>query len=331
MKTYYDKDADLSIIQNKKVAIIGYGSQGKAHALNLQDSGVTELVVALREESPNRAIVSADGLAVKTLEETAVWADVIMMLTPDEVHAEIYINYLKDNMKEGSALLFAHGLSIHFNLIEPRQDLDIIMVAPKGPGHQVRTEYQRNAGIPCLLAVEQNATGTALELGISYAAAIGGGRSAILETSFKNECETDLFGEQSVLCGGLTNLMRCGFETLVEAGYPEEMAYFETVHEVKLVVDLFYHNGLTSMRDTISNTAEFGDYVSGSRIINADTKARMKEVLNNIQNGTFTKDFVDDYQAGRPIIKKARKEWSEHPMEAIGKKLRNMMPWLSNK
>ncbi len=329
MQIFYDKDANLDIIRGKKVAIIGYGSQGHAHAQNLRDSGVKEIVIALREDSNSRDAAKAAGFEIETPKEAALWADVVMMLAPDEVQAEIYVNDLKNNLKKDAALLFAHGLNIHFKLIKPRDDLDVIMVAPKGPGHLVRAEYSRNAGVPCLLAVEQDATGSARDIGMSYASAIGGGRSGIIETSFKDECETDLFGEQAVLCGGLTCLMRSGFETLVEAGYPEEMAYFETVHEMKLIVDLIYAGGLVAMRDSISNTAEFGDYVSGPKVIDDSIKEKMKEVLADIQSGKFTKEFMADYHAGRPIIKQARKKWTAHAMEKTGDNLRSMMPWLS--
>jgi len=330
MKVFYDRDADLNIIKGKKVAVIGYGSQGHAHAQNLRDSGVSEVLIGLREGSSSRKAAAAAGFKIKTPAEAAAWADVVMVLTPDETQADLYKDDLEANLKEGAALFFAHGLNIHFKLIEPRADLDVIMVAPKGPGHLVRAEYNRDAGVPCLLAVHQDATGSARDLGMSYASGIGGGRSGIIETSFKDECETDLFGEQAVLCGGLTCLMKSGFETLTEAGYPEEMAYFETVHEMKLIIDLIYSGGLVAMRDSISNTAEYGDYMSGPRIIDEDqVKARMKEVLSDIQTGKFTKDFIDDYKAGRPDIKAQRTSWAKHPIELVGKKLRDMMPWLT--
>ena len=267
MKVYYDKDADLSLIQSKKVAIIGYGSQGHAHALNLKDSGVSEICVALRDGSSSIEKAKNAGFEVMNVADAARWADVMMMLTPDELQADIYNDDIKDNLKEGSALLFAHGLNIHFNLIDPRPDLDIFMVAPKGPGHTVRSEYQRNAGVPCLIAIHQDATSTAKDIGLSYASAIGGGRAAIIETSFKEECETDLFGEQAVLCGGVVELIRNGFDTLVEAGYAPEMAYFECLHEMKLIVDLMYEGGIKNMNYSISNTAEYGEYVSGPVVV----------------------------------------------------------------
>lgn len=267
MKVYYDKDADLEIIQSKKVAVIGYGSQGHAHALNLKDSGVSEVCVALREDSSSVEKAKNAGFNVMNVADAAKWADVMMMLTPDELQADIYNDEIKDNLKEGSALLFAHGLNIHFDLIKPREDLDILMVAPKGPGHTVRSEYERNAGVPCLIAVDKDSTGNATQLGLSYASALGGGRAAIIETTFKEECETDLFGEQAVLCGGVVELIRNGFETLVEGGYAPEMAYFECLHEMKLIVDLMYEGGINNMNYSISNTAEYGGYVSGPAVV----------------------------------------------------------------
>ncbi|HBN50647.1 MAG TPA: ketol-acid reductoisomerase, partial [Thalassospira sp.] len=267
MRVYYDRDADVNLIKTKKVAIIGYGSQGHAHALNLHDSGVKDVVVGLREGSSSRKKAENAGLKTMTPAEAAAWADVVMILTPDEHQAAIYANELRDNLKDGAALLFAHGLNVHFGLIEPRADLDVMMIAPKGPGHTVRSEYKRGGGVPCLVAIEQNASGNALELALSYASAIGGGRSGVIETSFREECETDLFGEQAVLCGGLTQLIKYGFETLTEAGYAPEMAYFECLHEVKLIVDLMYEGGMANMRYSISNTAEYGEYVSGPRIL----------------------------------------------------------------
>lgn len=287
MKVYYEKDADIELIKGKKVAVVGYGSQGHAHVLNMRDSGVTELCVALREGSPSAAKAQAEGIEVKTVEEAAKWADIVMMLTPDELQRDIYNNHLHANMKEGSALMFAHGLAIHFGLIEPRPDMDVFMVAPKGPGHTVRSEFARGGGVPCLIAIHQDASGHAHALGLSYAAAVGGGRSGIIETSFREECETDLFGEQAVLCGGVVGLIQAGFETLVEAGYAPEMAYFECLHEVKLIVDLIYEGGIANMNYSISNTAEFGEYVTGPRIVTAETKAEMKRVLEDIQSGRF--------------------------------------------
>ena len=287
MKVYYDKDADLKIIQSKKVAVIGYGSQGHAHALNLKDSGVSEVCVALREDSSSVEKAKNAGFNVMNVSDAAKWADVMMMLTPDELQADIYNDEIKDNLGEGSALLFAHGLNIHFDLIEPRDDLDILMVAPKGPGHTVRSEYERNAGVPCLIAVDQDSTGNATQLGLSYASALGGGRAAIIETTFKEECETDLFGEQAVLCGGVVELIRNGFETLVEGGYAPEMAYFECLHEMKLIVDLMYEGGINNMNYSISNTAEYGGYVSGPAVVGSESKVAMKKVLENIQSGKF--------------------------------------------
>jgi ketol-acid reductoisomerase len=279
MKVYYDKDADLEIIQSKKVAVIGYGSQGHAHALNLKDSGVSEVCVALREDSSSVEKAKNAGFNVMNVADAAKWADVMMMLTPDELQADIYNDEIKDNLKEGSALLFAHGLNIHFDLIKPREDLDILMVAPKGPGHTVRSEYERNAGVPCLIAVDKDSTGNATQLGLSYASALGGGRAAIIETTFKEECETDLFGEQAVLCGGVVELIRNGFETLVEGGYAPEMAYFECLHEMKLIVDLMYEGGINNMNYSISNTAEYGGYVSGPAVVGSESKVAMKKVL----------------------------------------------------
>ena len=298
MKVYYDKDADLEIIQSKKVAVIGYGSQGHAHALNLKDSGVSEVCVALREDSSSVEKAKNAGFNVMNVADAAKWADVMMMLTPDELQADIYNDEIKDNLKEGSALLFAHGLNIHFDLIKPREDLDILMVAPKGPGHTVRSEYERNAGFPCLIAVDKDSTGNATQLGLSYASALGGGRAAIIETTFKEECETDLFGEQAVLCGGVVELIRNGFETLVEGGYAPEMAYFECLHEMKLIVDLMYEGGINNMNYSISNTAEYGGYVSGPAVVGSESKVAMKKVLENIQSGKFVKDWMNENKSG---------------------------------
>ncbi len=329
MRVYYDQDADVNLIKSKKVAIVGYGSQGHAHALNLRDSGVKEVVVALRASSDSVKKAEGENLKVMTPAEAAKWADVVMLLVPDELQADIYNDDIKDNLKQGAALAFAHGLNIHYRLIEPRADLDVIMIAPKGPGHTVRSEYQRGAGVPCLLAVEQDATGNAHDIGLAYASAIGGGRSGVIETSFREECETDLFGEQAVLCGGLTSLIMAGYETLVEAGYAKEMAYFECLHEVKLIVDLIYEGGIANMRYSISNTAEYGDYVSGPRLIDADVKARMKEVLDDIQSGRFTSRWMSECKAGQPSFKAMRRRGSEHDIEKVGKKLRAMMPWIA--
>jgi ketol-acid reductoisomerase len=329
MRVYYDRDADVNLIKSKKVAIIGYGSQGHAHALNLRDSGATEVAVGLRPGSATCKKAEAEGLKVMSPADAAKWADVVMMLTPDELQAEIYTNDLVGNLKQGAALVFAHGLNIHFGLIEARADLDVFMVAPKGPGHTVRGEYVKGGGVPCLVAVAQNATGNALEIALSYASAIGGGRSGVIETTFREECETDLFGEQVVLCGGLTKLIQYGFETLVEAGYAPEMAYFECLHEVKLIVDLIYEGGIANMRYSISNTAEYGDYVTGPRIITAETKAEMKRVLDDIQSGRFVRDWMTECKAGQPSFKATRRIQSEHAIEDVGGKLRAMMPWIS--
>jgi len=329
MRVYYDRDADVNLIKSKKVAIIGYGSQGHAHALNLHDSGVKEVVVGLREGSSSRKKAEAAGLKTMTPAEAAAWADVVMMLTPDEHQAAIYADELHNNLKQGAALLFAHGLNVHFGLIEPRADLDVMMIAPKGPGHTVRSEYKRGGGVPCLVAIEQNASGNALEVALSYASAIGGGRSGVIETTFREECETDLFGEQAVLCGGLTQLIKYGFETLTEAGYAPEMAYFECLHEVKLIVDLMYEGGMANMRYSISNTAEYGDYVTGPRVIDPSVKERMKEVLTDIQEGKFVRDFVQEMHCGQPMFKATRRLHAEHEIEEVGTKLRAMMPWIA--
>jgi ketol-acid reductoisomerase len=328
MRVYYDRDADVKLITAKKVAIVGYGSQGHAHALNLRDSGVKNVAVALREGSASRPKAEADNFKVLSSIEAAKWADVIMVLTPDELQAEVYRDHLRANMKKGAAIAFAHGFNIHFKLIEPRPDIDVFMVAPKGPGHTVRSEYQRGAGVPSLVAIEQDATGNGLEVALSYASAIGAGRSGIIETTFREECETDLFGEQSVLCGGLTSLILAGYETLTEAGYAPEMAYFECLHEVKLIVDLIYEGGIANMRYSISNTAEFGDYVSGPRLIDDGVKARMKAILSDIQAGRFAKDWMLENAAGQPSFKALRRRAAEHPIEEVGEKLRAMMPWI---
>ena len=329
MRVYYDRDADVNLIKGKKVAIVGYGSQGHAHALNLKDSGVKDVVVALRAGSATAKKAEGAGRKVMTAVEAAKWADIVMILVPDELQAQLYKDDLRDNMKKGAALVFAHGFNIHFQLIEPRPDMDVFMIAPKGPGHTVRGEYQKGGGVPCLIAVHQDATGTAHDIGLSYASAIGGGRSGVIETTFREECETDLFGEQSVLCGGLTQLIQAGFETLVEAGYAPEMAYFECLHEVKLIVDLIYEGGIANMRYSISNTAEYGDYVTGPRLIDAGVKARMKEVLDDIQSGRFARNWVQENQAGQPYFKATRRKSSEHQIEEVGAKLRAMMPWIA--
>jgi len=329
MRVFYDRDADVNLIKSKKVAIIGYGSQGHAHANNLRDSGVKDVVVALRPGSASAAKAETAGFKVMGNAEAAKWADVVMILAPDELQAALYNNELQPNMRDGTALAVAHGLSIHFRLIEPRPDMDVFMVAPKGPGHTVRSEYLRGAGVPCLLAVEQNPSGNALEIGLSYACAIGGGRAGVIETTFREECETDLFGEQSVLCGGLTSLILAGYETLVEAGYAPEMAYFECCHEVKLIVDLIYEGGIANMRYSVSNTAEYGDYSRGPRVIGDSVRAEMKKILADIQSGRFAKDWVLENKAGQPSFKAMRASSAAHPIEAVGERLRAMMPWIA--
>jgi ketol-acid reductoisomerase len=329
MRVYYDRDADLARILDKKVAVIGYGSQGRAHALNLHDSGVANVAVALRPGSATAKKVEADGLKVMTNAEAAAWADVIMILAPDELQREIYDRDIAPNIRDGAALLFAHGLNVHFRLIEPRASIDVLMVAPKGPGHTVRGEYAKGGGVPCLIAVHQDATGGALDLGLAYASAIGGGRSGVIETTFREECETDLFGEQAVLCGGLVELIRAGFETLVEGGYAPEMAYFECLHEVKLIVDLIYEGGISNMNYSISNTAEYGEYVSGPRLVTPETKAEMKKILTDIQEGRFVRDWMNECAAGQPSFKAIRRRAAEHPIEDVGGRLRAMMPWIT--
>jgi ketol-acid reductoisomerase len=328
MRVYYDRDADLNLIKGRKVVIVGYGSQGHAHALNLHDSGVKEVCIALRPGSASAKKAEAAGLKVMGVAEASKWADLVMMLTPDELQADIYRDHIAPNIRDGAALAFAHGLNVHFNLIEPKKSIDVIMIAPKGPGHTVRGEYTKGGGVPCLVAVSQDASGNALDLALSYASAIGGGRSGVIETTFREECETDLFGEQVVLCGGLVELIRGGFETLVEAGYAPEMAYFECLHEVKLIVDLIYEGGIANMNYSISNTAEFGEYVSGPRIITSDTKTEMKKVLKDIQSGAFTSEWMREYRAGLAKFKATRRLNDEHPIEEVGQRLRAMMPWI---
>ena len=328
MRVYYDRDADVGLIKKKKVVIVGYGSQGHAHAANLKDSGVAEVAVALRSDSSSRAKASDAGFKVMDVVEASQWGDVIMMLTPDELQADIYADEIAENIRPGAAIAFAHGLNVHFNLIEPRSDIDVFMVAPKGPGHTVRSEYARGGGVPCLIAVHQDSSGNAHEIGLSYASAVGGGRSGIIETTFQEECETDLFGEQAVLCGGLCELIKAGFETLVEAGYAPEMAYFECLHEVKLIVDLIYEGGIANMNYSISNTAEYGEYVTGPRIITDETKAEMKRVLEDIQAGRFTRDWMVENKARQTSFKATRRRNAEHPIEQVGAELRAMMPWI---
>ena len=329
MRVFYDRDADLNLIKKKKVAIVGYGSQGHAHANNLKESGVGDVVTALRPDSASRPKAKAAGIEVKTVPEAAAWANVLMMLTPDEHHGDLYRDEIAGNLSEGAALAFAHGFSIHFRQVEPRPDLDVFMIAPKGPGHTVRSEYQKGGGVPCLLAVEQDASGNAHDIGLSYGAAIGGGRAGIIETSFREECETDLFGEQVVLCGGLTSLIQAGYEVLVEAGYAPEMAYFECLHEVKLIVDLIYEGGIANMRYSISNTAEYGDYTRGSRIISARTKNEMRAILQEIQSGQFAREWMLENQVRQTSFKAMRRRAAQHPIEEVGKRLREMMPWIA--
>jgi len=328
MKVYYDADADLNLVTSKKIAILGYGSQGHAHAQNLRDSGVKEVAIALRPGSASAQKAEGAGFKVLSNKEAAGWADILMILAPDEHQAAIWENDLKGNMKKGAALAFAHGLNIHFGLIEVPSDIDVIMIAPKGPGHTVRGEYVKGGGVPCLIAVHQDASGNAHDIALAYASGVGGGRSGVIETNFKEECETDLFGEQAVLCGGITHLIQAGFETLVEAGYAPEMAYFECLHETKLIVDLLYEGGIANMRYSISNTAEYGDITTGPRIITEETKWEMKKVLEDIQSGRFVKNFVLDNRAGQPELKAARKAAAAHPIEQTGAQLRAMMPWI---
>jgi len=330
MRVYYDQDADLGLIKAKKVVIVGYGSQGHAHAANLKESGVKEVAVALREGSSSAPKAEAAGFKVMTVADAAAWGDVIMMLTPDELQADIYADEIAPNIRPGAALAFAHGLNVHFNLIEPRSDVDVFMVAPKGPGHTVRGEYLKGGGVPCLLAVHQDASGNAHDIGMSYACGVGGGRSGIIETSFQEECETDLFGEQAVLCGGLVELIKAGYETLTEAGYAPEMAYFECLHEVKLIVDLIYEGGIANMNYSISNTAEYGEYVTGPRIITPETKAEMKRVLEDIQSGRFTRDWMLENKVNQASFKATRRRNAAHPIEQVGTDLRAMMPWIGS-
>ena len=327
MNIYYDKDADLSLIKSKKVAIIGYGSQGHAHANNLQDSGV-KVCVGLRSGSASAIKAEKAGIKVKSVAEAVKWADVVMVLAPDEHQAALYQNKIEPNIKKGATMAFAHGFNIHFQQIIPRKDLDVIMIAPKGPGHLVRSTYKQGGGVPSLIAVFQDSSGTAKELALSYASANGGGRAGIIETNFKEETETDLFGEQTVLCGGITALIQAGFETLVEAGYAPEMAYFECLHETKLIVDLIYEGGIANMRYSISNTAEYGDFTRGPRIVTEESKKAMKVILNEIQTGQFAREFILENQAGAPVMKAMRRRSREHQIEVVGEKLRSMMPWI---
>lgn len=325
---FYDADADLELIKSKRVAVLGYGSQGHAHARNLLESGV-EVVVGLRADSSSRAKAEAAGLRVMDIGDAVAWADVIMVLLPDTEQARVYQADIAPNLAAGKSLAFAHGFNIHFGQITPPADIDVWMIAPKGPGHLVRRTYTEGGGVPCLVAVHQDATGNARAIALSYACGIGGGRAGILETDFREETETDLFGEQVVLCGGLVELIKNGFETLVEAGYQPESAYFETLHEVKLIVDLMYEGGIEAMHYSISDTAEYGDYTRGPRIVNASTKTEMKKVLGEIQSGEFAREWIEENERGRPNFENYRKKTGDHPIEAVGSRLRSMMPWIS--
>ena len=329
MKVFYDKDADFNIIKNKVITIVGYGSQGHAHVANLKDSGVNNINVALKENSLSVSKAKSAGFNVISIEEASKESDVLMLATPDEIQGKLYKEKIHENMKPGAALAFAHGLNIHYGLIEPRDDIDVFMIAPKGPGHTVRSEYKRGGGVPSLISVFQDKSGNAFEVALAYGSGLGAGRSGMIETTFKEECETDLFGEQVVLCGGLTELITAGYETLVDAGYAPEMAYFECLHEVKLIVDLLYEGGIANMRYSISNTAEYGDYVSGKRIINDDTREEMKKVLSDIQSGKFTRDWMTECQVNQPNFKAMRNKAKNHDIEVVGKRLRDMMPWIS--
>ncbi|WOE70940.1 ketol-acid reductoisomerase [Hydrogenimonas thermophila] len=327
LNVYYDKDCDLSMIQSKKVAMIGFGSQGHAHAENLRDSGV-EVVVGLRKGGSSWKKAEAKGFKVLEVADAVKEADVVMILLPDETQAAVYKNEIAPNLKSGATIAFGHGFNIHYGRIQPAADINVMMVAPKAPGHTVRSEFVKGGGIPDLIAVEQDPSGNTKELALSYASAIGGGRTGIIETTFKDETETDLFGEQAVLCGGVSALIQAGFETLVDAGYPEEMAYFECLHEMKLIVDLIFEGGIEDMRYSISNTAEYGDMVSGPRVINDESRKAMKEILKEIQNGKFAKDFILEGQAGYPRMNAERKNLHNHPVEVTGRRLRAMMPWI---
>ncbi len=328
MQVYYDKDGDLSIVQNMNVAVLGYGSQGHAHANNLNDSGVASVVVGLRPNSSSIVKATNAGLAVKSVADAVAEADLVMVLVPDELQRDLYTQEIEPNLRKGKTIAFAHGFNIHFELIEPRDDLDVIMIAPKGPGHTVRSTYEEGGGVPSLIAVAQDASGRAKETALSYAMAIGAGRAAIIETSFREETETDLFGEQAVLCGGAAALVQAGYETLTEAGYAPEMAYFECLHELKLIVDFFYEGGISNMWYTVSNTAEYGGLTRGSRIITEETRQEMKRILNEIQTGRFAREFVAENQAGGTTIKAMRRLSANHPIESVGENLRNMMPWI---
>ena len=329
MRVYYDRDADVNLIKSKKVAVVGYGSQGHAHANNLKESGVSEVAVALREGSASAEKARAAGLTVLGVAEAAAWADVVMVLAPDELQADLYHDHLEGNLRDGAAIAFAHGFNIHFKFIDPRADLDVFMIAPKGPGHTVRSEYQRGGGVPCLLAVDQDVSGNAHEIGLSYGSAIGGGRAGIIETTFREETETDLFGEQVVLCGGLVELIKAGFEILVEAGYAPEMAYFECLHEVKLIVDLIYEGGIANMNYSISNTAEYGEYTRGPRVIDTRVREEMRRILDEIQSGRFAREWMLENRVSQPSFKALRGRSAAHEVEEVGAKLRAMMPWIA--
>jgi ketol-acid reductoisomerase len=329
MKVYYDRDADLSALKGKKIAVIGFGSQGHAHALNLRDSGM-DVIVGLGKTSTSREKAIKQGLKVFDTADAAKQADVIMILVPDEMGSEIYEAEIKPHLSKGKYLAFGHGFNIHFKFIQPPADVNVFMIAPKGPGHLVRSEYQRGRGVPCLLAVHQDPSGDTKDVGLAYGAGIGGARAAIIETSFREETETDLFGEQAVLCGGLTELIRAGYETLVEAGYAPEMAYFECLHEVKLIVDLIYEGGIANMRYSISNTAEYGDMTRGKRVIGSEARTAMKKILGDIQSGKFADEWITEHKCGSPHFRELRNEAEHHPIEEVGSRLRGLMPWLGS-
>ena len=328
MQVYYDRDADLKYLRGKKVAVLGYGSQGHAHALNLKDSGI-EVAVGLRKGSTSWPKAEKAGLKVMDTAEAAKWGDIVMVLLPDELQGEAYEKEIKPGLKDGNYLAFGHGFNIHFKKVVPPKGVNVFMVAPKGPGHLVRSEFEKGRGVPCLLAVHQDPSGDTTKVGLAYASALGGARAAVIETTFKDETETDLFGEQSVLCGGLCELIEAGYETLVAAGYPPEMAYFECCHEVKLIVDLIYEGGLANMRYSISNTAEYGDLTRGKKVIGPEVRQAMKKILSDIQSGKFADEWISECKAGQPHFKELRKEAANHPIEQVGAKLRAMMPWLA--
>jgi len=327
MKVYYDKDANLEVIRSKKVAVIGYGSQGHAHSQNLKESGV-DVVVGLRKDGSSWKKAEAAGLKVVDVKEAVKWADVVMILVPDEVQGDLYKTEIRPNLKRGSYLAFAHGFNIHFGQIVPNPEINVFMVAPKGPGHLVRHEYTNGRGVPSLIAIHQDPSGDTKGIALSYASAIGAGRAGIIETTFKDETETDLFGEQAVLCGGLTALILAGYETLVEAGYPEDLAYFECLHEVKLIVDLIYEGGISNMRYSVSNTAQYGDLTRGPRIITEETKKEMKRILAEVQSGAFAREWMLENRVGRPVFNALTRRGEDHPIEKVGERLRAMMPWL---